>query len=248
MAWTTSVVFLALLGVWPGLRGMRLVVGALRDADDPSASVRLVRGIRGVVVAVGVEALAGGILFGQTWLLVFGSVFLAEELYETGVLALILRVGRVQSERHDSRRAPRSGPQGRGERGARRWLPPPAGAGDRDRAVESATGGREAFTTREGNRTGAGPPPRRVGFGKGKGREREAVAEAVTRQPRRAPAGRPFRRLVRGIGEAGAVERLSPHQWPAVGRGQEGSPDHGPARRAAAAKKAVRTRASQAMG
>jgi hypothetical protein len=106
MAWTTSVVFLALLGVWPGLRGMRLVVGALRDADDPSASVRLVRGIRGVVVAVGVEALAGGILFGQTWLLVFGSVFLAEELYETGVLALILRVGRVQSERHDHRRAP----------------------------------------------------------------------------------------------------------------------------------------------
>jgi NhaP-type Na+/H+ or K+/H+ antiporter len=27
----------------------------------------------------------------QTWLLVFGGVFLAEELYETGVVALVLR-------------------------------------------------------------------------------------------------------------------------------------------------------------
>jgi hypothetical protein len=40
-------------------------------------------------------------LFGQDWLLVFGAVFLAEELYETGVIALILR----SSLRH-SRAAP----------------------------------------------------------------------------------------------------------------------------------------------
>jgi hypothetical protein len=44
-----------------------------------------------VVVGVAAWALAGGLLFGQTWLLVFGAVFLAEELYETGVVALILR-------------------------------------------------------------------------------------------------------------------------------------------------------------
>jgi hypothetical protein len=35
-------------------------------------------------------ALAAGLLLEQTWLLVFGAVFLAEELYETGVLLLVL--------------------------------------------------------------------------------------------------------------------------------------------------------------
>ena len=43
------------------------------------------------VVAVAAGALAGGLHFEQTWLLVFGGVFLAEEIYETGVVALILR-------------------------------------------------------------------------------------------------------------------------------------------------------------
>ena len=35
---------------------------------------------------------AAGLLLEQTWLLVFGAVFLAEELYETGVLVLVLRM------------------------------------------------------------------------------------------------------------------------------------------------------------
>jgi hypothetical protein len=91
MAWSVAAVLLALGGAWPAFRGVRLVVRALREADDPSASLRLVRGIRGIVVAIGLEALAGGILSGQRWLLAFGLVFLAEELYETGVVALILR-------------------------------------------------------------------------------------------------------------------------------------------------------------
>jgi hypothetical protein len=39
------------------------------------------------------------ILLAQTGLLVLGAVFLAEELYETGVLALIIRSGaRTESE------------------------------------------------------------------------------------------------------------------------------------------------------
>jgi NhaP-type Na+/H+ or K+/H+ antiporter len=37
------------------------------------------------------------VLFAQTWLLVFGAVFLAQELYETGVVALVLRSGRRES-------------------------------------------------------------------------------------------------------------------------------------------------------
>src|SRR5437773_1432978 len=74
------------------VHGAGLVVRAVRHADDPSSSLWIIGGIRGLVVAVAVWALAGGWLFGQTWLLVFGVVFLAEELYETGVVVLLLRM------------------------------------------------------------------------------------------------------------------------------------------------------------
>jgi hypothetical protein len=84
-------VVIALAGAGAGIRGSRMLVHALREADDPRASLTLVRGLRGIVVAVAAAALAGGLLFDQTWLLVFGTVFLAEELYETGVLVLVLR-------------------------------------------------------------------------------------------------------------------------------------------------------------
>ena len=87
-------VLLVLAGAWAGFRGVRLFVRGVRDADHESASLWVVRGIRGTVVAVGAAALAGGLLSGQTWLLVFGVIFIAEELYETGVLALILRRSR----------------------------------------------------------------------------------------------------------------------------------------------------------
>jgi len=62
----------------------------VRRADDPASSLRAVRGIRGVVIGVAAWALAAGLLLAQVWLLVFGAVFLAEELYETGVLLLVL--------------------------------------------------------------------------------------------------------------------------------------------------------------
>jgi hypothetical protein len=78
-------------GAWAALYGARLVTRAVRRADAADASLTLMRGIRGVVVAVAAWALAGGLLLAQTWLLVFGAVFLAEELYETGVVVLILR-------------------------------------------------------------------------------------------------------------------------------------------------------------
>jgi hypothetical protein len=38
-------------------------------------------------------SLAIGTLLGQVWLVVFGALWLAEEIYETGILALILRAG-----------------------------------------------------------------------------------------------------------------------------------------------------------
>jgi hypothetical protein len=87
------VVVLVLGGAIAGIRGIRRVAWSLRNADDGAASLTLVRGIRGLVFGVGAWAVAGGMLLGATWLIVFGVVFLAEELYETGVLAVILRCG-----------------------------------------------------------------------------------------------------------------------------------------------------------
>jgi hypothetical protein len=88
-----TILLLALIsmGIWIAIRGVRSFVCGYREADDPSASLRIIRGIRGIVVAVATWALAGGLFLDQTWLLVFGAVFLAEELYETGVVELILR-------------------------------------------------------------------------------------------------------------------------------------------------------------
>ncbi len=37
--------------------------------------------------------LAAGVLYANKWLLIFGAIFLAEELYETGVVILALRAG-----------------------------------------------------------------------------------------------------------------------------------------------------------
>ena len=82
---------LGLGGGWAAVHGARLFVAGARHADDPGSSLRVVRGIRGLVVAVAAWALAGGLVFEQTWLLVFGGVFLAEELSETGVVVLVLR-------------------------------------------------------------------------------------------------------------------------------------------------------------
>jgi hypothetical protein len=75
------------IAAYAGWRGLRRMRRGLRE----SASLELVRGIRALVTAaaVGVGALA--LLTGERGLLAFAAVFLAEELYETGVLALIIR-------------------------------------------------------------------------------------------------------------------------------------------------------------
>jgi hypothetical protein len=81
----------ALAGLWAGARGIVLLTRGLAHADDERSSLDVIRGIRGIAVAVGAVALAAGIVLAQTWLLAFGLVFLLEELYETGVVILVLR-------------------------------------------------------------------------------------------------------------------------------------------------------------
>ena len=82
------VILAALL--WQGIRGL---AAGLCEVNHPASALRVVCGIRGVIVAVSVAALGGGMLFASTGLLVFGVIFLGEELYETGVILLALRAG-----------------------------------------------------------------------------------------------------------------------------------------------------------
>ena len=96
---------LALGGLGAAMHGARrLATRAVRDGDDVASSLWLIRGIRGLVVAIAAWALAAGLLFAQTWLLVFGGVFLVEELYETGVVIVILRWSTGQRPFSASRR------------------------------------------------------------------------------------------------------------------------------------------------
>jgi hypothetical protein len=93
---TTGVlaIMAASAGIWVGAHGIRCLGRGIHDAENPEASPWVVRGLRGLVLAIGAAALAGGLVLERAWLLVFAGVFLAEEIYETSVLALIVRAGR----------------------------------------------------------------------------------------------------------------------------------------------------------
>ena len=76
-----------------GSSGLRRMRRGLRDA----ASLELVRGIRRLVTAAAVAVFALALLTGERGLFAFAAVFLAEELYETGMLALVIRCSRPAS-------------------------------------------------------------------------------------------------------------------------------------------------------
>ena len=76
-------------GVLFAVRGSRRLGRGLTEAG----SLDVIRGLRGWVVAASMASLAAGVLAAETGFLVFGAIFLAEELYETGVVALVIRAG-----------------------------------------------------------------------------------------------------------------------------------------------------------
>lgn len=82
-----------LVAVGSAWQGTPLLVRGLREADHPSGSLWVVRGIRGGIVALAMGALAGGVLLAHRGLLLFGVLFLSAELYETGRVLLALRAG-----------------------------------------------------------------------------------------------------------------------------------------------------------
>ncbi len=74
-----------------GWRGAVLIGRFARDREHADAPLHLVRGGRGVIVALACLALLHGLLAADRGWVAFGLAFLGEELYETGVVLLILR-------------------------------------------------------------------------------------------------------------------------------------------------------------
>jgi hypothetical protein len=83
-------VFAALVAVLSTVRGPRRLGRGLGEA----VPLEVVRGLRSWAVAIAAVSLAVDMLSGRDGVLVFGAVFLAEELDETAVLAAVLRRGR----------------------------------------------------------------------------------------------------------------------------------------------------------
>ena len=89
----TSIIF-----AWYSVRHFRGVVGTQENADSPRT---IVRGLRGLIISLTTLAWAVGIYWEQEWLLIIGLVILAQEMYEMGVLSLILRYGYTVSYERD---------------------------------------------------------------------------------------------------------------------------------------------------
>jgi|SRR2546421_2170892 len=86
---------LLLIGVISAVYATRRLTSGLRHARP----LDVIHGIRGSVIALAAVAFAGGVLLAQTGPLMLGAVFLGEELYETGLLAAIIRAGECDEGR-----------------------------------------------------------------------------------------------------------------------------------------------------
>ena len=89
--------FLLIVGAFFAVRGASQLRQFWRKREDHDAPFLLVRGGRGVIVAIACACLCAALTFEARGLLYFGLGFLGEELYETGVVLLILR-GRQRRE------------------------------------------------------------------------------------------------------------------------------------------------------
>jgi hypothetical protein len=86
---TMVVGLLVLAALLLGARAARMIAGALRHAR----ALDLIRGIRVGILAFVAGCFGLGVHSGRSGFIVLGALVLGEELYETGVLALIIRRG-----------------------------------------------------------------------------------------------------------------------------------------------------------
>ena len=85
-----------------GFLGLRTLIKVFKNMEDEHAPESFYRGGRGVISAVALIFIAAGLHFDSNSILVFGLVFLAEELYETIMAESIMRWGRKQNQMESS--------------------------------------------------------------------------------------------------------------------------------------------------
>ena len=89
LPWALAV--LAAVGV---ARGLPLLALGLRRREESDAPIWLLRGARWAIAGAACACIAAGIAAGSRGLTYFGIAFLAEELYETTLVLVILRWGK----------------------------------------------------------------------------------------------------------------------------------------------------------
>jgi len=80
---------LVIAGTYAAVHSARLVARGIRDARP----LDVIRGIRFSVIALVAGLCAVGVLTANTGFVILGALILAEELYETGVVAAVIRLG-----------------------------------------------------------------------------------------------------------------------------------------------------------
>ena len=84
----------ALFSIW---RGQRILRRGMGNPEHPSQTLWVVRGIRGLIVGAGLASWAFGVFWASKGFLIFGAIFLGEELLETGIMIWALRRGEKAS-------------------------------------------------------------------------------------------------------------------------------------------------------
>jgi len=136
-------VALVLFGAWAVARGARMMSDGLAGAS----ALGLIRGIRLAIFALVAGFFAVGVVSGRAGFITFGAIILAEELYETGVLALFVRLGEREA---GGETAGGLAKRGGGQRVPRR-------EDDQSRVRASTSAGRPSSLTTRIARRSAGP-------------------------------------------------------------------------------------------
>lgn len=82
---------LVLLGIAFAWRGAGLLCRLWRSREHRDSAFWLIRGARDLIVAISCACVSAGLYASSRGLLWFGIAFLLEELYETGLVLLILK-------------------------------------------------------------------------------------------------------------------------------------------------------------
>jgi hypothetical protein len=86
-------ILLAFFAVLIGRHGAMLFCAGLRSSGEWSGPLNIIRGIRSGIISTIMIGWAVCFFLEHTSALAIGAVILGEEIYETGVLILILRFG-----------------------------------------------------------------------------------------------------------------------------------------------------------